>query len=112
MAGPVGDQRTTAAAGRSQPGRRQRARLADPGGVAATSRQPHRRFVRGRTVMAGPINARSHRSRGAALLLVLWLITLLTALVGGFALAARIEAMQGRVLVSGLVADNVARAGI
>jgi general secretion pathway protein K len=49
---------------------------------------------------------------GAALLLVLWLITLLTALVGGFALAARIEALQGRVLVSGLVAENVARAGI
>lgn len=50
--------------------------------------------------------------RGAALLLVLWLITLLTALVGGFALAARIEALQGRVLVSGLVAGNAARAGI
>ncbi|WP_249040990.1 general secretion pathway protein GspK [Marilutibacter maris] len=49
---------------------------------------------------------------GAALLLVLWLITLLTALVGGFALASRIEALQGRVLVSGLVAGNAARAGI
>ncbi|MBB1088006.1 general secretion pathway protein GspK [Lysobacter sp. SG-8] len=52
------------------------------------------------------------RARGAALLLVLWLITLLTALVGGFALAARVEALQGRVLVSGFVAGNSAHAGI
>jgi general secretion pathway protein K len=51
-------------------------------------------------------------SRGAALLLVMWLIALLTALVGAFALIARIEYMQGRVLVRGLVAENAARAGI
>ncbi|MFD0739094.1 general secretion pathway protein GspK [Lysobacter koreensis] len=50
--------------------------------------------------------------RGAALLLVLWLIALLTALVGGFALTARVEQMQGRVLVRGLAAQNAARAGI
>lgn len=50
--------------------------------------------------------------RGAALLLVLWLITLLTALVGGFALSARIEALQGRVLVRGMVAQHAARAGL
>lgn len=50
--------------------------------------------------------------RGVALLLVLWLIVLLTALVGGFALTARIEHMQGRVLVRGLVAESAARAGI
>lgn len=50
--------------------------------------------------------------RGAALLLVLWLIALLTALVGGFALTARIEYMQGRVLVRGLAAESAARAGI
>ena len=35
--------------------------------------------------------------RGAALLLVLWLVALLTALVGAYALTARIEALQGRV---------------
>ncbi|QDH70988.1 type II secretion system minor pseudopilin [Marilutibacter alkalisoli] len=52
------------------------------------------------------------RPRGAALLLVLWLITLLTALVGAFALTARVEALQGRVLVSGLAAGNAARAGL
>ena len=51
------------------------------------------------------------RERGAALILVLWLIVLLTALIGGFALAARVEALQGRVLVRGLVASNAARAG-
>lgn len=54
----------------------------------------------------------SHRMRGAALLLVLWLIVLLTALVGGFALLARIEGLQGRALTRGLVAENVARAGV
>lgn len=50
--------------------------------------------------------------RGAALLLVLWLIALLTALVGAFALTAQVEGLQGRVLVRGLVASNAARAGI
>lgn len=52
------------------------------------------------------------RQGGAALLLVLWLIALLTALVGAFALNARIEALQGRVLSGGLQAQEVARAGI
>jgi general secretion pathway protein K len=50
--------------------------------------------------------------RGAALLLVMWLIALLAALVGAFALIARTEHLQGRVLVRGLVAENAARAGI
>jgi len=50
--------------------------------------------------------------RGAALLLVLWLIALLTALVGGFALVARMEHLQGQVLVRGLAAQNAARAGV
>ena len=52
------------------------------------------------------------RMRGAALLLVLWLIALLTALVGAFALSARIEGLQGRVLTRGVVAEQAARAGI
>ncbi|MET0329057.1 MAG: type II secretion system minor pseudopilin GspK [Luteimonas sp.] len=50
--------------------------------------------------------------RGAALLLVLWLITLLAALVGAFALTARIEQQQGRVLFRGLAGDQAARAGV
>lgn len=50
--------------------------------------------------------------RGAALLLVLWLIVLLTGLVGGFALQARVEGLQGRALTRGLVAENAARAGV
>jgi general secretion pathway protein K len=53
-----------------------------------------------------------HRARGAALLLVLWLIALLTALVGAFALTARIEGMQGRVLHRGVIAGEAARAGL
>jgi general secretion pathway protein K len=55
---------------------------------------------------------RSSQVRGAALLLVLWLIALLTALVGGFALGARIEHLQGQVLARGVVAQQAARAGI
>jgi general secretion pathway protein K len=49
---------------------------------------------------------------GAALLLVLWLVALLTALIGAFALTARVEAMQGRVVSRGAVAQEVARAGV
>lgn len=52
------------------------------------------------------------RVRGAALVLVLWLITLLTALVGTFALISRVEAMQGKVLTDGTVAQEAARAGM
>lgn len=50
--------------------------------------------------------------RGAALLLVLWLIVLLTGLVGAFALSARIEQMQGRVLSHVVVGEQAARAGL
>lgn len=52
------------------------------------------------------------RSDGAALLLVLWLIVLLTALVGAFAMTARVEHMQGQVLARGLSANSAARAGL
>lgn len=50
--------------------------------------------------------------RGAALILVMWLIALLIALVGAFAMTARIEYMQGRVLSRGLIAGQAARAGL
>lgn len=49
---------------------------------------------------------------GAALLLVLWLIALLTALIGAFALTARVEALQGKVLSGGVQAQELARAGM
>lgn len=52
------------------------------------------------------------RQRGAALLLVLWLIALLTALIGAFALTARVEALQGRTLSDGARAQELARAGV
>ena len=39
--------------------------------------------------------------RGAALVLVLWLIALLTAMIGAFALTARVEALQGSMLRNG-----------
>lgn len=51
-------------------------------------------------------------SCGAALVLVLWLIALLTALIGAFALTARIENMQGRVLVDAAAGQELARAGV
>ena len=54
----------------------------------------------------------TRRHRGAALLLVLWLVVLLTAIVMGFAVSARVEHLQARVLVRGLVAANAARAGL
>jgi len=53
-----------------------------------------------------------NRSRGAALLLVLWLMVLLIALVGAFSLAARTENLQGRALVDGVQAEQAARAGL
>jgi general secretion pathway protein K len=52
------------------------------------------------------------RMRGAALLLVLWLVALLTALVGAYALTARMEALQGRVGSRGAMAQEIARAGM
>ncbi len=52
------------------------------------------------------------RQRGAALVLVIWLVALLTALVGAYAATARIEYMQGRGLQGAVVADSAARAGL
>lgn len=52
------------------------------------------------------------RQRGAALMLVLWLVMLMTALVGAFAVTARIEHLQGRVQRDGAVAGEAARAGV
>lgn len=52
------------------------------------------------------------RMRGAALVLVLWLITLLTAVIGTFALVSRVEAMQGKLLTSNTIAQEAARAGM
>lgn len=52
------------------------------------------------------------KQRGVALLLVLWLVALLTALVAAFALTARVEALQGRVLGDGARAQELARAGL
>ncbi|WP_421569180.1 general secretion pathway protein GspK [Stenotrophomonas sp. PD6] len=52
------------------------------------------------------------RTRGAALVLVLWLIALLTAVVGGFALSARIENLQQRVTGDDAIGQEHARAGL
>ena len=52
------------------------------------------------------------RPRGAALLLVLWLIVLLASVVGAFALTSRVEHLQGRVLARGVVGEAAARAGL
>lgn len=55
---------------------------------------------------------RPQTQRGVALLLVVWLIALLTALIGAFAITARVESLQGRVLAQGSVAQQIARAGL
>ncbi len=51
------------------------------------------------------------RQRGAALLLVMWLVLLLSGLVAGYAMSARIESMQGNGLARSVVAGEAARAG-
>jgi general secretion pathway protein K len=55
---------------------------------------------------------RRARDRGVALLLVLWLVALLAATVGAFALSARTEQLQGQVLSRGLEVRGAARAGL
>lgn len=50
--------------------------------------------------------------RGAALLLVMWLILLLSGLVAGYAMSARIESMQGNGLARSVAAREAARAGV
>lgn len=58
------------------------------------------------------MNRQARRQRGAALLLVLWLVAMLAAVVGAFALIAQIERLQGRTLFQGVVAGQAARAGL
>lgn len=50
--------------------------------------------------------------RGAALVLVLWLVVLLASVVGAFALTARVEQLQGNTGVDALRAGQVAHASI
>ena len=57
------------------------------------------------------MNARRN-SRGVALLLVLWLVALFTALVGGFARTAQMERLQGSVLRDSVIAGEAARIGL
>ena len=55
---------------------------------------------------------RAARQAGAALVLVLWLIALLTAVVGAFAVSARTEHLQQRVQDDAAHSQEVARAGV
>jgi general secretion pathway protein K len=50
--------------------------------------------------------------RGAALILVMWLLVLLTAVIGSFAQSARIESLQAHQLRSSLIARQAAQAGV
>jgi general secretion pathway protein K len=54
----------------------------------------------------------NRRARGAALLLVLWLLLLMAGLVAVFALTARTEALQGSALRLNVAARHAAEAGI
>lgn len=58
------------------------------------------------------IRARAASGRGAALLLVLWLLVLLTGLVSVFALTSRTEGLQARFLGRSVAARMAAEAGI
>jgi general secretion pathway protein K len=61
--------------------------------------------------MSGP-RASMSRCSGAALLLVLWIIVLLTGLIAVFALTARTEGLQGRYLGRSVAARGAAEAGV
>src|SRR5690606_32662750 len=62
---------------------------------------------------ARPRDAQAMRAqRGAALILVMWMVALLAALIGAYAASARIEYMQGRGLHGAVVAESAARAGL
>lgn len=52
------------------------------------------------------------KARGAALVLVLWLIVLLAATIGAFALTAKVEYLQGRVVARMAAGQETARAGV
>ena len=56
--------------------------------------------------------APARRDRGAALLLVLWLLVLLTGLISVFALTARTEGLQGRYLGRSTQARYAAESGL
>jgi type II secretory pathway component PulK len=58
------------------------------------------------------VEERDEPAHGAALVLVLWLIALMTALVGAFALSARVEHLQQRVLDDDARGQERARAGL
>ena len=66
----------------------------------------HARFPRSRS------NPACECSRGAALILVMWILVLLTVLIGTFAGSARIEAMQARQVRSASIARQAARGGV
>lgn len=84
--------------------------MAQAGGMIGNAKRVERRRHAGGRGDGRVFTSKS--SRGAALLLVMWVIALLTALIGAFSLTARTENLQGRVMVRGLVAQNAARAGL
>ncbi|MFT7389559.1 MAG: general secretion pathway protein K [Candidatus Endobugula sp.] len=53
-----------------------------------------------------------HRQRGVALLIVLWMSVLLTAVAGGFAYNSRIESIATRSAINDVLAIEAARAGL
>lgn len=63
--------------------------------------------------MKSPVRGfRGSKQRGIALILVLWLLVLLAAVLGGFARSARIESLQSHQLRDALIARQAARAGV
>lgn len=57
-------------------------------------------------------SSKMRRSRGVALLLVLWLLVLMTGLVSAFSLTARVEGMQGQWLGRSVAARLAAESGV
>lgn len=59
-----------------------------------------------------PRPRQNHKQRGIALVLVLWVVVLLSVVVGSFTLAARVETLQARNLVDATRAYFAAEAGV
>src|SRR5690606_26069870 len=97
---PLGRGRDAAGTGVGGTGQPQRGHLAAAAGDPSAARRH------------GAVSRLRAHGRGAALVLVLWLVALMAALIGAFAMTAQTEYLQGRTLDASLVAGQAARAGL
>jgi len=80
--------------------------------ASCLSRHSHIHVQRSLPASCLPRHSHIHVQRGVAFILVLWLLALLTILLGSFALMARTEALQARHLFDTTAARYAAEAGV